>query len=125
MCKNIQPFVLKSVKSINYQPNDNGPNYKLKSLYNVAKSVCMMKYGTKKFSPHHMNSVLVESWDPFRISSGKIIRDSFSKTNLPPLSPTDLTTNAQACAASIQVSFADKAEEINKILLQTFSPIKL
>ena len=30
MCKNIQPFVLKSGNSINDQPNDNGPNAKLR-----------------------------------------------------------------------------------------------
>ena len=60
-CKNIQPFVVKSGKSINDQPNDNGPNAKLNSLYNVVKSAWILKYGTNKFSPHHMNSVLVES----------------------------------------------------------------
>ena len=38
MCKNIQPFVLKTEDSINDQPNDNGPNYKLKYLYNVENS---------------------------------------------------------------------------------------
>ena len=30
----IQPFALKAGNSGNYQPNDNGPNSKLKSLYN-------------------------------------------------------------------------------------------
>ena len=58
MYKNIQPFVLKSGDSINNQPNDNGPNAKLKSLYNVAKSAWMLEYGTTKFSRHLMNSVL-------------------------------------------------------------------
>ena len=33
--KNIQPFILKVSDSINNQPNDNGPNSKLKSLYNI------------------------------------------------------------------------------------------
>ena len=46
MCKNIQPFELKSVDSINEQPNDNGLNARLKSLYNVEKSEWMLKYGT-------------------------------------------------------------------------------
>ena len=32
--RNIQPFVLKAGNSTNNQPNDNGPNGKLKSLYN-------------------------------------------------------------------------------------------
>ena len=57
--KKVQPFVLESGDSINYHPNDNGPNAKLKSLYNVANSRWVMKYGVKRFSPHHMNSVFV------------------------------------------------------------------
>ena len=43
MCKNIQSFVLKSSNSINDQPNNNGPNAKMKSLYNAAKRVWMLK----------------------------------------------------------------------------------
>ena len=55
MCKNIQPFVLKSGDSINNQPNDNDPNAKLKSLSNGAKSVWMLKYATFFFtSPHEL-----------------------------------------------------------------------
>ena len=44
---------------------------------------------------------------------------------LPPLSPPDLTTNTQECAASIQVSFGDKAEQINNILRHKVVPIEL
>ena len=47
MCKKIQLFVLKSGHSINNHTNDNVPNAKLKSLYNVEKSVWMLKYGMK------------------------------------------------------------------------------
>ena len=79
MCKNIQLFVLKPGESVNYQPNDNGPNAKLKSLYNVENSVWIMKYGTTKFSLHHMNSVLVEAWFAFMMSSVNIIRDILAK----------------------------------------------
>ena len=52
--RKIQPFVLKASNYINYQPNDNVPNAKLKSLYNVENNEWMMKYGTAKFftSPH-------------------------------------------------------------------------
>ena len=39
MRKYIQPFVIKSGNSITDQPNDNGPNAKPKSLYNVVKIV--------------------------------------------------------------------------------------
>ena len=60
-CIKIQQFVLKSGDSINYQNNDNGTNAKLKSLLNVAKDAWILKYGTTKFLPHQMNSILVES----------------------------------------------------------------
>ena len=103
MCKNIQPFVLKSGNSINDQPYDNGPNAKLNYIYNVAKSVWMLKYGEKKFSPHHMKSVLVEPWDSLNMSAGNVIRDRFEKKKLLPLSPTNLTTNTQVYDASTQV----------------------
>ena len=56
-----------------------------------------MKYGTKKFSPHHINSVLVESWYAFKMSSRKIIRDIFAKTKLPPHSPPDFKKNPGMC----------------------------
>ena len=59
--KNIQPFILKAGDSINDHPNDNGPNSTLKALYNRSKAKWMMKYGTMRFQPHHMNVVLVEA----------------------------------------------------------------
>ena len=90
MCKNIQPFVLKSGNSTNDQTNDIGPNSKLKSLYNVANSKWLVNYVTTKCSPHCMNSVLVESWDAFKVSVGNIIRDTFLKIMLLPLIPPDL-----------------------------------
>ena len=58
--QNIQPFVLKAGNSANDHINDNGQNTKLKYLYNEVKSVWMLKYGTTKMLPHHMNSILVE-----------------------------------------------------------------
>ena len=57
--QNIQPFILKSGDSVNDQRNNNGPNAKLKSLYNEVKSAWMLKYGTTKMSPHYMNYILV------------------------------------------------------------------
>ena len=47
------------------------------------------------------------------------------KKKLPPLSPPNLTTNTQACAASIQVYYEAKAEDINSISCQTVAPIEL
>ena len=84
MCKKIQPFVLKSGDPISDHTNDNGPDAKLKSLYNIEKSAWMLNYGTTKFSPHHMNYVLVEAWDAFNMSAGNIIRDGFEKKIYPP-----------------------------------------
>ena len=86
----------------------------------------MLKYGTKKFLTHHINSVLVEAWDTFKVSDGNIIRDSFSKTMPPPpLRPSNLTTKTKACDASIQVSYGPKDEDIDNISLQTVAPIEL
>ena len=107
-CRKIKPLVLKVGDPINNHPNDNVPNYKLKSLCNVTKDVLILKYGTTKFLPRHMNSVLVEAWDTFKVSADNIIRDRFAKINLPPLTPPYLTKNTQACAAFIQVSFGSK-----------------
>ena len=78
----------------------------------MEKAAWMLKYGTTKFLPHHMNYVLVEVWEDFKVSDGNIIMDRFVKTNLPPLIPTNLTKNNQACDNSIQVSSGSKAEEI-------------
>ena len=108
--QNIQPFILKAGDSGNDQPNDNGQNFKLKSIYNEAKSEWMLKYRTANFSPHHMNTILVESWDAFRVSSGKVKRYNFVKTKLFPLSPPESNINIQACAASAQVPSGAKYE---------------
>ena len=102
--KNIQPFILKVGDSINDQPNDNGPNSTLKALYNRLKDKWMVKYGTTRFQPHHMNAVLVEAWDAFLEASGNIIVDSFAKTHLLPLIPPNIITNTQAMVASVQTS---------------------
>ena len=91
--KNIQPFILKAGYFINDRPNDNGPNSKLKALYNILKDKWMLKYGTTRFQSHHMNSVLVETWEAFTVSAGNTIRDSFCKTRLPPLCPPNMITN--------------------------------
>ena len=59
--KNIQPFIIEVGDSINDQPNYNGPNSKLKALYNILKSKYILKYGTTRLQPHRMNSFLVET----------------------------------------------------------------
>ena len=81
----------------------------------------MLKYGTTRFQPHHMKSVLVETWEAFTVSSGNIIRDSVAKTHIPPLTPPNMITNTQACVASIQTS----SKGINQIAEDTLAPIQL
>ena len=108
--RNIQHFLLKAGVSINDQPNDNVPNTKLKSLYSEVKAKWRAKYGTTIFLPRHMNSILVEAWDAFKVSDGNITRDIFVRKKLPPFSPPDLKTNTQARTASIQVFSGAKAE---------------
>ena len=81
----------------------------------------MLKYGTTRFQSHQMNSVLVEAWDTFKVSSGNIIVYSFTKTHLLPLSPPNMITNTQAMVASFQTS----SKGINWIAEDTVAPIQL
>ena len=64
----------------------------------------MLKYGITRFQSHHMNCVLVETWEDFTVSAGNIIRYIFDKNRLLPLSPPNMVTNTQVCVASIQTS---------------------
>ena len=61
----------------------------------------MLKYGTSRFQHHHMNSILVKTWEVFTLSTGNIIMDSFSKTHQLSLNPPNIRTNTQACVSSI------------------------
>ena len=49
-----------------------------------------------KTLPHHMNSILVEALDAFKVSSGIIIRESFKKTEILALNPNNFSTRTQA-----------------------------
>ena len=81
----------------------------------------MLKYGNTRFQPHHMNSVLVEMWEAFKLSSGNITRYSFYKNHLLPLIPPNMITNIQACVAFIQTS----SKVFDHIAEDTLAPIKL
>ena len=81
----------------------------------------MLKYDTTRFQPHRMNTVLVETWEAFTISFDNIIEDSFDKTHIIPLRPTNMITNTQACVGSVQKS----SKGINRISEYTLAPIKL
>ena len=64
------------------------------SCLNDANMFWVMKYGTKKQLPHHINSILVEYYYDFKLFYGKIIRGIFLKTPLL-LSHPNLYTNTQ------------------------------
>ena len=81
----------------------------------------MLNYGTTRFQPHHMNSVLVETWEAFALSYGNIIRYSFAETRLLPLIPPNMITNTQACVASVHTS----SKGINQIAEDTLTHVKL
>ena len=55
----ISSFILKAGDSDNDQPNDNGPNLKLKRYYGIAKVKWHRQHGTMKFTPSHIHYVLV------------------------------------------------------------------
>ena len=80
----IQPFSLKSDDSVKKQPRKNWPTAKLKHLYNYSKAYWILKYGMEKIIPHHMNSILAEVWDAFKVSAGNIISDRFLKIKVNP-----------------------------------------
>ena len=77
------------------------------------------------FSPHYINSILVESQGAFRVSAGNITRYIFSLKKLLSISLPDLTMNIQECDALIQVSSVAKSEEINKISRHTVANIEV
>ena len=104
----IHYFILKAGDSVHDYPNDNVPNIKLKNLYGNARMNCIRHYGTLKFTPPHMNSFLVETWEAFKLSSAEITRKGFKKTHLLLLSPPGIGTNRQAFLAGIKHSNREK-----------------
>ena len=86
--------MLKASDSRNNQPNDNSPNYKVKSFYNKAVSNWYQQFGTIHFAPDHINSVLVDSWVKFKLASTVTIKNRLSMTKILTLQhPCDQATN--------------------------------
>ena len=111
----IQYFILKAGDYVNGQPNNNGPSMKLKNVYGNERMKWMRKYGTLKFTPTHKNSVLVETWESFKISSTTTTNKYFKNKHLLPLSLSDIDTNHQACLVGTQQPKIDKLDEIGRI----------
>ena len=80
---NIQSFILKVGDSVHDQPHNNVPNMKFKNLYNNVRMNWIKHHGTLKFTPTHINSVLVETWEAFKLSSTTITHKYFKKTPPP------------------------------------------
>ena len=73
---NISLFILKAGDYTNDHKNDNGPNLKLKRYCGIAKVKWKRQNGNTKFTPAHMNSVLVDMWHSFQQQSASIIIDA-------------------------------------------------
>ena len=78
------------------QLNDNGPNTKINNFDGFARMNLMRLHGTLKFTPAHMNYVLVETWEAFKLSSTKITQKYFKMTHILPLSPSEIVTNSKS-----------------------------
>ena len=103
LCKhNVQYLILKSGDYVHYQPKNNVPNKDLNNLYANTRMNWIRVHGTLKFSLPHMNYVLVETWEDFKLSSTTITQKYFKKNNFLPLSPLDIDTNHKACLAGTQ-----------------------
>ena len=94
--RHIQYFIQEAGDSVNYQPNDNDPNMGINKWCSDSIMNFMSHHVTLRFIPPHMNSVLVETWESFKLSSTTITHKSFKKTHLLPLSLPDIGTNHQA-----------------------------
>ena len=109
----IHSCILNSGDSVHGHPKNNGPNMKLKNLYGNAKMNWTRDNGTLKFSPPHMNYVLVETW---KLSNYhlRITQKYFKKTNIITLSPPDIGTNHQVCLTCTKQSNIEKTDDIRR-----------
>ena len=115
--------MLKAGDSVNYQTNNNGPNMKLNIFYCNSIINWMIHHGTLKFTPAHINYVLVETWEDFKPTSATITQKSFKNTHLLPLSPPDIGTNHQAFLGGTQQSNIEKSGDIGRISKASIAPI--
>ena len=72
---------------MNDYPHNNFTNMKLNNLYGNARMNWMIHQGTLEFTPSHMNSVLVETWEAFNLSLKKPTQNAFKTPPHPTLSP--------------------------------------
>ena len=75
-----QPFILIPDYSVNDQTKYSGPYLRLKNLYGNKIINWIKKNLYLKFTPSHMNIVIVETRKAFKMSSISINKDDFNKT---------------------------------------------
>ena len=121
----IQYLILKSDDFVHEYTNNNGTNFNLNNLHVNKIMNWMRKNGNLKFMLDHMNAILVETWEYFKISSASITHDVFKKTYLTHLSPPEKYTNHQACLAATQVSKRRKTDDIGSISKARIAPIDM
>ena len=83
----------------------------------------MSHYVTLKFTQPHINYVLVETWEAFKLSSTTISQKYFEKTNLPTIYPPDICTNHQYLLAGTPISNIERENEIGNTENASIAPI--
>ena len=83
----IHYFILNSGYSVHVQPNYNGPDMVTINFYSNAIMNWINHHGTLKFTLPHINSILVEALEYFKLSSTTFTQKCFKKTHLLHLSP--------------------------------------
>ena len=85
----------------------------------------MRHHGTLKSTPPHMNYVLAETSESFKLSSATITYKSLKKKHLLHLYPPEIRTNHQACLSGTKQSNIEKAGEIARIVKVSIAPIDM
>ena len=84
-------------------------------MYGHERMKWMINHGTLNFTPSHMNDVLVETWEAFKLSSDTTAQEDFNKTHLLHFLLPDKYTNHQYFLAATQTSKDQKSDEIELI----------
>jgi hypothetical protein len=83
---NVHVFFLKANDSINDQPNDMGPNAKLKSAYSVCYLNWRQRYPTVPYNVEYFNEVITKAWNLFASDPGitSIVLNAYKSAQLSP-----------------------------------------
>ena len=76
----IHKLILKAGNSKNSQPNYNGPTVALKAVYNRQNNYYREMFSAKKYLPPHINTVLVETFDDYKLDVARLIVIIFKKS---------------------------------------------